>query len=840
MSEDASRHTMDISNSKMIRRLVSTRLEDIRDGFEEELQETKSMKQSFKRNERLTDSEEEDDTFKEVPAKIPKRVFESKGAALLAKMGYGGGGLELIPFSSQRGREGLGQSTNQKIARDWNAVWDFTDEEKLVEESVLWLSASDNIREKFTKELQDQDNWIIIGDRKETLDGECKYCDSNLMKKMLDAKSVFDQLDVRDLKKLVLVQIRMKQSVLLSSRIAMKMANLDRIYDWLLTGEKPENIEIKNPITVDIRNEKYRVAIQGKNIDRLSTLFYFADICAGPGGFTEYVLWRKGYYNARGKDDFKLKRFTAASSSYFEPYYGKHNDGDVTKPDNIISFEEIVRRGTNNIGVDLVMADGGFCVDQQENIQEILSKRLYLCQFLIGISVLRMKTRNGGNGGKFVCKLFDIFTPFSIGLIYLMYIAFERISIHKPNTSRPANSERYIVCDNPLECHISEIKKYMTRINTELDRLWETKARDVVEVVPENIIHSDKIFIAYILEHNERTVKRQINYLNKYRIFAQNIGQWDRDQEKLRSECLHYWKIPDIIDFKELQQRPPAFTKCVLSSGVGRMRYAELRMCAITEKEIPVLLISTQMGIYFYSSYSQQGFERVPFDVNIPKDTVLLVQITKAYKRLDDKGRLEGERAAIRILDAALLNGDDVSALPFDDRMAAAEKMCKAIKVVYEAHDRKIALVFPAKVFMLDELHSEMRRFHVILTKGEEVAVIEEGDEILSSFFIAIHGLCVGPKIMKNCMHSTLHLRDHQFLVNYLRKRNVVSPDSNDALRNDCYQWVWEWTQSSVIKEDYGPRTVLEAEEHPGGLTLRSVHAIVQQQKNSVCQKHSL
>lgn len=44
----------------------------------------------------------------------------------------------------------------------------------------------------------------------------------------------------------------------------------------------------------------------------------------------------------------------------------------------------------------------------------------------------------------------------------------------------------------------------MTKINAELDLLWETKARDVVEVVPENMIHSDKIFMAYILEHNER------------------------------------------------------------------------------------------------------------------------------------------------------------------------------------------------------------------------------------------------------------------------------------------------------------------------------------------------
>ncbi|EJW74561.1 hypothetical protein WUBG_14533 [Wuchereria bancrofti] len=66
MSEDASRHTMDGSNSKMIRRLVSTRLEDIRDGFEEELQETKPMKKPFQNSEKLTDSEDE----YEVPAKI--------------------------------------------------------------------------------------------------------------------------------------------------------------------------------------------------------------------------------------------------------------------------------------------------------------------------------------------------------------------------------------------------------------------------------------------------------------------------------------------------------------------------------------------------------------------------------------------------------------------------------------------------------------------------------------------------------------------------------------------------------------------------------------------------
>lgn len=86
----------------------------------------------------------------------------------------------------------------------------------------------------------------------------------------------------------------------ISCRAAVKMANLDRIYDWLLTKEDPRFLADKNPTDITIKQEKIRIAKDGRNTDRSKPLFYFADVCAGPGGFTEYVLWRKGYYNAKG------------------------------------------------------------------------------------------------------------------------------------------------------------------------------------------------------------------------------------------------------------------------------------------------------------------------------------------------------------------------------------------------------------------------------------------------------------------------------------------------------------------------------------------------------------
>ncbi len=72
----------------------------------------------------------------------------------------------------------------------------------------------------------------------------------------------------------------------------------------------------------------------------------------------------------------------------------------------------------------------------QENIQELLTKQLLLCQFATALSILR-------RGGSFLCKTFDLFTPFTVGLVYLLRIAFERVTLMKPVTSRPANSERF-------------------------------------------------------------------------------------------------------------------------------------------------------------------------------------------------------------------------------------------------------------------------------------------------------------------------------------------------------------------------------------------------------------
>lgn len=161
---------------------------------------------------------------------------------------------------------------------------------------------------------------------------------------MIEAKSVFERLSVKDVQEArkranpyetisgAIFQNRWAGRGRPFLRAAMKMANLDRVFDWKLSGEADATV----------RRTQCGMCGEPRNLRRDEEPFYFADVCAGPGGFSEYMLWRKGFYNSkgfgftlRGRDDFKLHNFKASSAASFETFYGETGDGNVYLPQNL-------------------------------------------------------------------------------------------------------------------------------------------------------------------------------------------------------------------------------------------------------------------------------------------------------------------------------------------------------------------------------------------------------------------------------------------------------------------------------------------------------------------------
>ncbi|CAJ0608005.1 unnamed protein product [Cylicocyclus nassatus] len=872
--------------------LNKARHEDLKETFDEEYDHYKGKRRytDDSADGHLSDSSTDDG---EAPAEKIKALDEdavrkpmTNAEKMMAKMGYKeGSGLgkqkqgmvEPVALSTQRGRVGLGHQITKAIGRDFTETWDETKEEKTIEERVIWLrECPQNTRDWVVEQLEESD-WMQVGKKKLTIDDETEFCDGEILRTMIKSKDVFDVIPDRDLRE---ARTRANPyetigAAFFQNRAAMKTANLDRVFNWLISSESEEKLLNKNPLKCDRPTS---------NCDRETPLFYFADVCAGPGGFSEYMLWRKAFYNAKGfgftlkgKDDFKLGKFTASSAYYFEPYYGKHGDGDVMNPENIDSLEDFIMKGTNDVGVDLMMADGGFSVEGQEDIQEILSKRLYLCQLLVSLCIVK-------EGGIFFCKLFDVFTPFSAGLIYLMYVAYEQISLHKPHTSRPANSERYIICRGLRKNYSDAIRDYLKRVNLKLDELTKSKSsQDVNSIVPLETMKNDEAFRSYLTGHNEHIASRQSTYLQKYLTYAKNSSLIDKDQGTLRDDCLKYWLVPNkTLDRRErgaerqqidpdqyfgrftrkfygredFNARLPPFTANLLTERtVKELKYAEFSFNILSNRAStqPELLISTGDAVFVWKKHWEKLDNNL---MRIPDRTVLLVERATTYKLVDKRLETVAAESLVRILDAAVINGDDVSGLVYSKRLQAAKKFCLALKLVvpkvrlgWGQHERYITppQLVTAEAFGFDQLAEVRRRFSRLRHSGEEVLIYEENGNLLMCKALRVARLLKESwKMGWSCSRQMLyafcpHRPDlGSFFEPQWEERECCSSFWESAMTSkpvaghNSMQYIWSWENS--LLDNYGPRVILEEESHKSGPT---VNFLLQQiaETNEQCRR---
>ncbi|KAK5852953.1 hypothetical protein PBY51_006784 [Eleginops maclovinus] len=624
-------------------------------------------------------------------------MYNSVSQKLMAKMGFregeglgkfGQGRKEIVEASTQRGRRGLGltlQGFQGELSVDWR-----DEPEPTAVQKVEWFPEC-TTENPDSEELRD---WMKLGTRKLKIEDETEFCTEDLLHTLLRCKSVFDNLEGEEMRR-ARTRSNPYETIrggIFLNRAAMKMANIDHCFDQMFTNPKDS---------------------QGKPLtkDREGELLYFGDVCAGPGGFSEYILWRRRWHakgfgmTLKGPCDFKLEDFFAAPSELFEPYYGEggvDGDGDITRPENITAFRNFVLESTERRGMHFLMADGGFSVEGQENIQEILSKQLLLCQFLTAISTLR-------TGGNFVCKTFDLFTPFSVGLIYLLYLSFDRICLFKPITSRPANSERYIVCRG-LKPGSDAIREYMFRVNLKLNQLRN--------------MDTD-----FMVNSNESLCVVQIKALAKIHAFVVDQTLSEARQAEIRKECMKLWLVPDkarvtpassdpkskfyeLIKTSDVESFQTKLTPLV-STSLEKLRHILDHRCIVGGGEQIFLLSLGKSQIYTWDGKLPLRWRKLEtFKLELPRDTLLSVEIVQELK---GEGKAQRRINAVHVMDALILNGTDVRDRHFNQRIQMAEKFVKAVAKPSRPDMNPIRV---KEVYRLEEMEKIFVRLEMKVTKS--------------------------------------------------------------------------------------------------------------------------
>tara|TARA_B100001093_G_scaffold174761_1_gene167520 strand:- start:4604 stop:5803 length:1200 start_codon:yes stop_codon:yes gene_type:complete len=178
------------------------------------------------------------------------------------------------------------------------------------------------------------------------------------------------------------------------------------------------------------------------NKDSIKT-FHLAE---GPGGFIEATNFlRKNksdrYYGITliNNDNNTVPNWKKATSflkknSHVIIEKGPSGDGNLINEKN---FEYICKTYHNSM--DIVTGDAGFDFSGDFNRQENNIFPLLYTQIMYALILQKYN-------GNFVLKIFDIFLKNTCQIIYLLSCFYKKVYITKPNTSRYANSEKYIVC----------------------------------------------------------------------------------------------------------------------------------------------------------------------------------------------------------------------------------------------------------------------------------------------------------------------------------------------------------------------------------------------------------
>ena len=180
------------------------------------------------------------------------------------------------------------------------------------------------------------------------------------------------------------------------------------------------------------------------NLLNCSQRIYSFHLAEGPGGFIEAISKLRDnpddiYYGItllKNKEapgwGFCNKLLYKYNNIYIE--YGKTKTGNILLADNYKYCYDKYKSS-----MDIVTADGGFDFSSDYNQQENNSRKLIFVEILYIISLQKKE-------GSSIIKIYDSFSQFTVEAIYFLTNFYKKCYISKLNTSRVANSEKYIIC----------------------------------------------------------------------------------------------------------------------------------------------------------------------------------------------------------------------------------------------------------------------------------------------------------------------------------------------------------------------------------------------------------
>lgn len=194
----------------------------------------------------------------------------------------------------------------------------------------------------------------------------------------------------------------------------------------------------------------------------------------------------------------------------------RRNDGDATKIENILDWAARIGPDSEVGGVNMYSHDAGIDVSGQtaEGLgfihQEMMNAKIHLGCALAGFMCLRP-------GGVFVAKQYTFFNTLTWNLLIIYARLFDEWHLCKPLTSRPYNSEIYLVGKGFRGLDAETRRLLMDRLTN-----WDTTPLIPSNNVPRQCLAEIERFGRIVFGQQELMIRENMTLFDRYR---RRLGQ---------------------------------------------------------------------------------------------------------------------------------------------------------------------------------------------------------------------------------------------------------------------------------------------------------------------------
>jgi 23S rRNA U2552 (ribose-2'-O)-methylase RlmE/FtsJ len=313
-----------------------------------------------------------------------------------------------------------------------------------------------------------------------------------------------------------------------------KMKKIGNPYELIYTSynkkRKNDSISVYSPIS----RSYFKLWEIFYNFDifkysKKNDVFHCTHLAEGPGGFMEASI---NYSNKMKKKNSYFWGLTLKPNDEYVPDWNKikkickNEKNAVIEYGDLYEYEDVFNFIFNLRfqNMDLVTADGGFDYSSNFNGQELNSCQIIYSEIVVALNILK-------KNGCFVIKMFDLFSLTSIQCLQLLVENFEEVVIFKPETSRQANSEKYIICLYYKDI-LNDTNKEKLLLNI---KKWNELPKDDDNYVMLDIKINNSI-VHDINKFNNNFVDNQVQYIDSILYLINNKLNKDEYHNLLKNQ----------------------------------------------------------------------------------------------------------------------------------------------------------------------------------------------------------------------------------------------------------------------------------------------------------------